>query len=73
LGKTPPWVLLHDPLEFGDPVDLILNIRNENPFDRRVIVQAMEMPMGISSSHPGANPMLDFSGAPEHRCPSRRF
>jgi hypothetical protein len=66
LGKTPPWVLLHDPLEFGDPVDLILNIRNENPFDRRVIVQAMEMPMGISSSHPGANPMLDFSGAPEH-------
>ena len=66
LGKFPPWVHILYPEFFGGPMGLNINIRNENFFDREIIVQAMEVPMGVSSSHPGANTMLDFSAAPEH-------
>ena len=66
IGTVPPWVLLHDPVELQDPFELSFNIANRDPFDRRVIVKALEVPLGISSPHPGANMALDFSNAPEN-------
>jgi hypothetical protein len=64
IGTFPPWFTILDPIDIGDPSDLIVNIRNEQYYGRVVGVQTLEVPMGVGSAELAANPNLNFAEVP---------
>jgi hypothetical protein len=63
-GVVPPWIVLHDPVRLGDPVDLRVQVSNDELYARSFTMKALVVPVGVSSARPSSNHMLDFANAP---------
>jgi hypothetical protein len=64
VGFIPPWLDIWDPVEWGDPIDMLVNVRNQSEVARRIMVKTMTVPAGVSSTEVAANAALDFSSVP---------